>query len=156
MKKFYILTLLAGLCFAFAACKKADTFDPAKQAAQDDADIQAYMKANAINGIKDPSGLYYQIITPGGGATATATSTIQVNYKGQLMNGTVFDQTTTSSRLFVLSSVIQGWQIGVPYVKAGGRILLLIPSGLGYGNTDTGSIPANSVLIFTIDLLSVH
>jgi FKBP-type peptidyl-prolyl cis-trans isomerase FkpA len=72
------------------------------------------------------------------------------------LDGTVFDKTTTSAfGPFSLNGVIQGWQIGIPLVKAGGRIMLLIPSGLGYGNSSAGSIPANSVLLFTIDVLTV-
>lgn len=162
MKRYFVLLLVITFCFS-ACSKKADTFDAAAQAATDDAAIQAYLKANpSITATKDASGLYYQIITQGTGANATATSTVQVNYTGKLLDGTQFDTTTGrgsfTSALTVngVAQVIQGWVIGVPLVKAGGRILLLIPSALGYGNTSPGAgIPANSVLVFTIDVLSV-
>jgi len=52
--------------------------------------------------------------------------------------------------------VIQGWQIGLPYFSEGGSGKLLIPSELGYGSQKAGDIPANSVLIFDIQLDSVH
>jgi FKBP-type peptidyl-prolyl cis-trans isomerase FkpA len=150
MKKFILLFFIAAT--TLTACKKdkTNTYDPAAQAAADDVAIQAYIKANNINAQKDASGVYYQVITPGTGAYPTSTSTVSVNYTGKLLNGTVFDSGSLSNTS--LSSLIKGWQIGIPYVNVGGRILLLIPSTLGYGNSAAGSIPANSPLVFTIDL----
>ncbi|MEO6852258.1 MAG: FKBP-type peptidyl-prolyl cis-trans isomerase [Mucilaginibacter sp.] len=148
MKK-YIL-LLSLFVIGFSACKKTTPFDATKQAATDDASIQAYIKTNNITAIKDPSGLYYQVITPGTGAYPTVSSLVTMNYSGKLLNGTVFDSGTITNN--ALTNLIAGWQIGVPHINTGGRLLLLIPSGLGYGNSASGSIPANSVLIFTIDL----
>ncbi|MBV8390299.1 MAG: FKBP-type peptidyl-prolyl cis-trans isomerase [Mucilaginibacter sp.] len=147
MKKY--LLLLAVIVTVFSSCSK-DSFDPTKQAAKDDAAIQAYIAANNINATKDPSGVYYQVITPGTGAYPTVSSLITVNYTGKLLNGTVFDSGSINST--ALSSLVKGWQYGIPHINTGGRILLLIPSALGYGNTAQGSIPANSVLIFTVDL----
>lgn len=148
MRKYLLLFTL--FVATFSSCKK-DDFDPAKQAIIDDAAIQAYMKANNITATKDASGLYYEIVTPGTGDYPNANSTITVNSTGKLLNGTVFD--TESGLNVPLSNVIKGWQIGVPHINTGGRILLLIPSALGYGNAVSGGIPKNSVLIFTIDLL---
>jgi FKBP-type peptidyl-prolyl cis-trans isomerase FkpA len=147
MKK--IVLLLAVFITAFSSCSK-DSFDPTKQAAKDDAAIQAYITANNITATKDASGVYYQVITPGTGAYPTANSLITVNYTGKLLNGSVFDSGSINST--ALNTLIKGWQYGIPHVNTGGRILLLIPSAQGYGNTTTGSIPANSVLIFTVDL----
>lgn len=155
MKK--IVFLLGIICILLVSCGKEETpFDPAKQAAADDVSIQAYLKANNITtAVKDASGLYYQIVTQGTGANPTYTSTVTVNYTGTFLDGSVFDSTTKSGAFTTaLTAVIQGWTIGVPYVKTGGRIILYIPSGLGYGNSTVGVIPANSVTIFTIDLLS--
>ncbi|MEO6524215.1 MAG: FKBP-type peptidyl-prolyl cis-trans isomerase [Mucilaginibacter sp.] len=154
MKKYTFLLII--IAFLSACGKKETPFDPAAQAATDDAAIQAYIKTNNIPVTKNASGLYYQIITQGTGVNPTASSTVSANYTGKLLNGSIFDQTTasTGSRSFPLNQVIQGWTIGIPLVKVGGRILLIIPSGLGYGNSDKGSIPANSVLVFTIDVLS--
>lgn len=156
MKKLSVILLT--ICIAFASCKKNTPFDPAAQAVADDAAIQAYLKANpSITATKDASGLYYQIITPGTGNNPTSSSTVTVNYTGKLLDGTTFDTTTGKASLNIsLKSVIQGWTIGVPRIKPGGRILLIIPSGLAYGNNATGSIAANSVLIFTIDLISFN
>jgi FKBP-type peptidyl-prolyl cis-trans isomerase FkpA len=147
--KRYIL-LLSLFVIGFSSCKKTTPFDPVKQAATDDAAIQAYMKANNITATKDPSGLYYEVVTPGTGAYPTSTSLVTMNYSGKLLNGTVFDSGSINSD--ALTNLIKGWQIGVPYINVGGRLLLLVPSALGYGDQANGPIPANSVLIFTIDL----
>lgn len=134
------------------ACKKDDpSITPAEQAAADDAQIQAYIKANGINATKDPSGLYYQIVTPGTGSYPVSSSTVNINYTGKFIDGTVFQNGNYND---LLSGVIQGWQIGVPKINTGGRILLMIPSALAYGPSGSGPIPANSVLVFTVDLLS--
>jgi FKBP-type peptidyl-prolyl cis-trans isomerase FkpA len=152
MKKY--LLLLSLLIIGFSSCKKdSSTFNAAAQAATDDALIKTYISTNNINATKDASGLYYSVVTPGSGAYPTASSTVSVNYSGQLLNGSVFSP--LSSLTSPLSGLIKGWQIGIPHINAGGRILLIIPSALGYGNSSPGtSIPANSVLVFTIDLIS--
>jgi FKBP-type peptidyl-prolyl cis-trans isomerase FkpA len=148
MKKCVLLFSL--IIAVLSSCKKtSDT--AAIQAAADDATIQSYIKANGItNAVKDPSGLYYSIITPGTGPYPTSTSNVSVSYTGKTTDGTVFE--TGPSTFFSLPNVIKGWQIGIPHINAGGTILLLIPSALGYGTVANGSIPANSVLIFTIGL----
>ena len=61
----------------------------------------------------------------------------------------------SSLSIFLLGEVIQGWELGLPYVDEEGQILLIIPSGLAYGNTSTNSIPENSILIFRIKLLVI-
>jgi FKBP-type peptidyl-prolyl cis-trans isomerase FkpA len=152
MKKYFLLLSLVFI--GFASCKKsAPAFNAAQQAATDDAAIQAYIAANKITATKDPSGLYYSIITPGTGAYPTVASTVDVNYTGSLLNGSVFAPTSNITN--PLNSFIQGWQVGIPHINAGGTILLLIPSALGYGNSSPGGgIPVNSVLIFKINLLA--
>lgn len=152
MKKLLFVFLLAVT--GFSACKKdssSDNYDATAQAAADDAKIQAYLKTNNLTATKDPSGVYYFVVKAGTGAYPTSTSTVNVNYKGTLLNGTVFDSGSLTNQS--LSGLIAGWQYGIPYINTGGRIILYIPSTLGYKNQAQGSIPANSVLIFTIDLL---
>ena len=150
MKRYFLIIGL--IIVTLASCKKSSTtVDATTQAATDDALIKAYISANNITAIKDPSGLYYHILTPGSGAHPTTSSTVTVNYTGKLLNGSVFDSGSGFSS--PLGNLIKGWQIGIPYTNVGGRILLIIPSGLGYGSSAAGSIPPNSVLVFTIDLL---
>lgn len=150
MKKTLLLLFITACLFS--SCKK-DGFDPTKQAITDDAAIQTYLTAHPeIHATKDASGLYYEIVTQGAGDNPTSKSTVKITYTGKLLNGTQFDANTGLT--LALPNTISGWQIGVPLVKGGGRIILIIPSGLGYANTAKGSIPANSVLLFTIDLLN--
>lgn len=159
MKKLFILFALA---MPFLSCKKNNNtaeLDVKLQAAADDAAIQTYLTNNKITAQKDASGLYYEIVTPGSGTNPTATSKVEVQYTGKLLNGTVFGTSNGSSNFVadLNGGVIKGWTIGVPYVKPGGRINLYIPSALGYGDSSpTVGIPNNSVLIFTIDLVRVQ
>lgn len=154
MKK--LLLLLLAPILILSACSKNETasVDPVKQAAIDEAAIKAYIAADtSIHATRDPSGLYYQIIKPGTGNNPTSKSVITANYTGKLLNGTTFDSGTIT-KASLAGGLIQGWSIGIPYSKVGGRILLIIPSALGYGPSSPGAaIPANSVLVFTIDLL---
>ena len=125
MKKISVLAIV--LFTLFISCKKDTPFDPAKQAVIDDGLIQTYIKANNIPAIKDASGLYYQVITPGTGPYPNILSTVNVNYSGKLLDGTVFQTGNITAQL---GTLIQGWQIGIPYINKGGRILLIIPSAL--------------------------
>lgn len=154
MKKYILLLSLFIVGFA-SSCKKDKEFDPKEQAAKDEVTIQAYLTANpSIKATKDPSGVYYQVIKEGTGANPTAKSTVTVNYVGKLLSGTEFDEGTYTTGLAAGSNVIDGWKSGLLHAKKGGRILLIIPSGLAYGNNGQNGIPANSVLLFTIDLTS--
>lgn len=157
-----IILIMSVIVVALASCgggNRVDSgiFDPVKQTATDESVIQAYIKQNHIDTKKGPSGLYYQILKEGTGANANQNSTVKVNYEGKMTDGTVFDSTPAGQPAsFPLGNVIQGWTMGIPLVKAGGKILLLIPSALGYGEQGGGPIPPNTVLIFTIDVLSVQ
>jgi FKBP-type peptidyl-prolyl cis-trans isomerase FkpA len=69
----------------------------------------------------------------------------------------VFDQTQPGATYSnYLNNLIVGWVNGIPYVKPGGKIRLYIPPSLGYGSAANGPIPANSILIFEIDLVAVQ
>jgi len=82
----------------------------------------------------------------------TVNSQITVDYEGRLTNGQVFDSGT--GKTFLLNNMIEGWKIGLVEIGAGGSCTLIIPSTAGYGSQPTGQIPANSVLIFDIQLTS--
>lgn len=157
MKKYVLLLLL--IAGSLSGCLKENNgtvYDPVAQAAADDATIKAYLAANpSIQATKDASGLYYQILTQGTGSTYPQfSSVVTVNYSGSLLGSSVvFD--SANSAAIQLNTTLVGWQIGLPYLKPGGRILLIIPSTLAYGNNSPGvSIPPNSILVFTIDLIS--
>ncbi len=126
------------------------------QAILDSITIKNYITAHKLDSVQEgPSGLYYKIITPGKGLYPILSSTVTVNYEGSLATGTIF--APKSSIVGVLSDFIPGWQLGIPNINAGGTILLLIPSALGYGKASPSvSIPANSVLVFTVQLVSYY
>lgn len=161
MKKQFLLFGL--LIILFSACKKT-SFNDSKQAQIDDDKIKAYIAANHIDVTKDPStGIYYKIVTPDTGAHPTLADTVQVTYTGRLLNGTVFD--SENGTIMALSAVVKGWQLGIPLMGSDGkapycRLRLIIPSALGYGSVaqtgGTTTIPANSVLDFTIDLIGFY
>jgi FKBP-type peptidyl-prolyl cis-trans isomerase len=108
------------------------------------------------NFVKTPSGLKYMDVIEGHGAEAKLGSAVSVKYVGMLEKGTIFDQTGTQKPLQVKigeTPVIKGWTEGLQGMKVGGKRKLVIPPELGYGNKIVGSIPANSVLIFEVELV---
>ncbi|MES2650621.1 MAG: FKBP-type peptidyl-prolyl cis-trans isomerase [Bacteroidota bacterium] len=155
MLKTKILLVLLLVVGAFSACKKED-YEPEKQLAIDDALIKEFIAKNSIVAIKHSSGIYYQTLTPETEpVNYTGSTRVTVNYEGRLLNGSVFDK-STSAATFALGNLITGWQIGIPLVKKGGKIRLLIPSTLAYMNQARTGIPENSVLDFTVDLINVQ
>jgi FKBP-type peptidyl-prolyl cis-trans isomerase FkpA len=132
------------------------TYPERSQAALDNRIIQEFLTRNSLTASKDSSGVYYNISTPGTGTEViNRSSTIKAKYTGRLLNGTVFDSSTDGTFTSSLGSLIPGWQKVVPKLKNGGKIRMLIPSGLGYGTSASGKIPANSVLDFDIEVDSV-
>lgn len=107
--------------------------------------------------VETESGLQYILEDEGTGIAPAATDTVEVNYEGRLLDGTVFDSSYErgESIKFPLNGVIKGWGEGLTYVKEGGKIRLFIPSKLAYGERGTGPIPANSTLIFDVELIKV-
>ncbi|GAP12870.1 FKBP-type peptidyl-prolyl cis-trans isomerases 1 [Longilinea arvoryzae] len=102
---------------------------------------------------------YYDIVT-GTGAAAETGKTLVVNYTGWLEDGTQFDSSYTSGSTFSFQlgagKVISGWEEGLVGMKVGGKRQLVIPASLGYGDSAVGSIPANSTLIFEVELVDVQ
>lgn len=121
---------------------------------QDVAAIDVFLDDAGITAIEDPSGMRYVITLEGTGTKPCLESAITFKYKGMLMDGTVFDESTTGLT-YPLKNLILGWQIVLPKLKAGTKATLYIPSGFGYGPAALPGIPANSNLIFEIELLSV-
>jgi len=155
MNKIKHLLLLVCIAGCFTACKK-DEHDAEKQFTADTTAIRNFIVANKISAIKDQSGIFYQIIAPGSGSvTYSTTTSVTSDYEGRLLNGQVFDSSKGTPITFTLGGVITGWQLGIPKIQKGGTIRLLIPSYYGYENRTVGSIPANSVLDFTVTLTDV-
>lgn len=102
-----------------------------------------------------PSGIYRNISTPGTGDVIRATSTITVKYKGRLLDGTVFDESGDTNLTQALSTLISGWKKTLIGLQNGVKLRVFIPSDLGYGKTASGTIPANSILDFDIEVTDV-
>ncbi len=103
------------------------------------------------------SGLQYQIIKEGSGPNPKPEDSVEVNYRGTLIDGSEFDSSFKRNQTvtFPLNGVIKGWTEGIPLMKVGGKAKFFIPAELGYGPMDRPKIPGNSVLIFEVDLISI-
>jgi FKBP-type peptidyl-prolyl cis-trans isomerase FkpA len=164
------ITAVSALAIINFSCLKSDnvaancTYDPCSLVAPaaEVTALESYLfGAGITNATKHCSGMYYRIETAGTGKGPTICSQVVVKYKGQLTNGTTFDSNSTGI-LFGLGSLIEGWKKGIPLLKEGGKIFLYVPPSLGYGtreisNPTTGAviIPANSTLIFEVELVTV-
>ena len=104
------------------------------------------------------SGLQYEVMSEGEGAKPVATDVVKVHYKGTLLDGTEFDSSYSRNEptTFPLNRVIPGWTEGVQLMPVGSKFKFVIPPELAYGDQDTPSIPANSTLVFEVELLKVE
>ncbi|MEQ1877750.1 MAG: FKBP-type peptidyl-prolyl cis-trans isomerase, partial [Bdellovibrionia bacterium] len=109
----------------------------------------------AKEGVKvTASGLQYEVLTEGKGKAPKETDTVQVHYKGTLIDGTEFDSSYKRGEPaeFPLNGVIKGWTEGLQLMKVGGKNRFVIPSDLAYGPQGNSAIPGNSVLVFEVEL----
>ena len=112
-------------------------------------------KAKEADVFKTASGLLYQVVKLGdGGPTPTETSDVEVRYRGELIDGTVFDESKSPITLN-LSRVIPGWTEGLQLMSVGDKYKFFIPYNLAYGENGQGSIKPFSTLIFDVELVSI-
>jgi hypothetical protein len=106
------------------------------------------------------SGVNYVDIAVGKGSVVSHQSTVVVRYTGRLVNGAKFESTDDDDpprpRVLALEDLIPGWQEGIPGMRAGGRRKLVVPPELAYGDRAREKIPANSILIFDVEVLEVR
>ena len=99
------------------------------------------------------SGLQYTIISEGAAEKVAPQDTVWVNYKGTLLDGTVFDENENTQ--FVANRVIRGWTEGLGLLGEGGKAILYIPADLAYGERGNRGIEPNATLIFDVEVLKV-
>lgn len=154
--RFTLAALALGAVFAvLAACTdvEAPNDDPATVV------FGSTLGVNLSQMTRTSSGLYVQDIVTGQGAVADSGKAVRVYYTGWLSSGQQFETNRNSTPFgpFTLGTgaVIKGWDEGVKGMRVGGRRRLVIPPALGYGGTTNGLIPAGSVLVFDVELVSV-
>jgi len=160
-----VILICVSMSVAFAGCLKSDEIpvptcqsgSPGNPTAEEMTLLQNHITSNGITATQHSSGtFFYRIIAQGSGATPTLANTVTVKYTGTLTNGTVFGQDPSGSA-FLLSSLIIGWQRGLPLIQKGGSIILYLPPSLAYGcNASVPGIPAGSITIFSIELVDVQ
>ena len=152
MRRLAMIALALGALLGSAA-QAADTALGAEANA-------AFLAANAKKSgvIVEPSGLQHRSIHTGFGKRPKATDLATVNYKGTLINGTVFDATEPGMPAeFTVNKLIPGWTEALQMMREGDEWELVIPANLAYGarGAGGGAIPPNQVLVFDLALLSV-
>ncbi|MBS1241278.1 MAG: fbp [Gemmatimonadetes bacterium] len=151
----FLSAALSGL--VLAAC--GGTTDPSS-ASIESTTFAASLNVNLAVMTRTATGLYYRDLTAGTGTLATAGKTARVHYQGWLPNGSSFDKNLapTTPFSFVLGSgqVVPGFDEGITGMKVGGVRQIIMPPALGYGSRASAGIPANSILVFTVELVTVQ
>jgi len=126
-----------------------------EQFAADLAVIDGFLTDNDIqNVLIHESGIRYTVQRSGNGASPTLEDVVTVSYRGNFLNGIIFDQNAQAT--FGLNSLIEAWKIMIPTMKQGDKISIYAPSRLCYGTMGNQSILPNTNLVFEIDLLSIE
>jgi FKBP-type peptidyl-prolyl cis-trans isomerase FkpA len=118
--------------------------------------IEDYIAENNLQAESTADGLYYVIDDPGSEEKPDLTKNVTIHYSGELTNGNIFDSSYARgepSEFFLGGNLIKGWKIGIPLFGKGGKGKLIVPPSLGYGSRSQPGIPANSVLVFDIELI---
>ncbi|MCV6606057.1 MAG: FKBP-type peptidyl-prolyl cis-trans isomerase [Porticoccaceae bacterium] len=130
-----------------------------EQAEKNLAEGQAFLAQNARNEdvVTTDSGLQYRVLASGDGATPQVSDTVEVHYRGTLLDGTEFDSSIKRGvpASFPVNQVIPGWTEALQLMKEGDKWQLSIPAELAYGPGGTGNIPPNAVLQFEVELLKI-
>lgn len=149
MKSKYLLSFLL-LCLSLVGCQTYSEQDKDKF----DKEIAAYLKKKNIDCEKSPSGLYYKIIEPGEGENIRFQDVVSFSYKGSFLNGEVFDNEKKPVE-FEVKDLIGAWKEIMLELKPGAKAFLVAPPYLGYGDRKLDDIPANSILVFDMEIHGV-
>jgi len=158
--KNYILGIGLIIGLSLVSCGEDQIFNPQEQLETDITLIEEYLVGKGLEADTIlPSEIRIIIEERGSEPLVSFGSSVETNYSGYFLDGTEFDSNEGSGPFsFVVDrrDVIRGWELGMKVFGEGGSGTLLIPSGLAYGNTRRPGIPANSVLIFDIEVLSLR
>ena len=144
VKRSYLVYLWIGIALAlvsaYALARQGDDF--------------LARNARAKGVVITPSGLQYKVLTPGQvkGARPTPADVALVNYEGKLLDGTTFDKSQQPTPMPV-SAVVPGFSEALQLMPKGAKYRFWLKPELGYGDKATGPIPANSTLVFDVELL---
>lgn len=119
-----------------------------------DQEIQNYLKEEGISCEKSESGLYYKVIEEGSGEYIQYKDIVQFTYKGNLLNGDVFDEQTEAVE-YPVGQLIGAWKEIMLQLKKGSKAYLVTPPQLGYGTNNLEDIPQNSILVFELEIVDV-
>lgn len=154
-----VILLLVVALIAFFVYRDYSSRTQSQAAAYPIGTLDATPPSLAVNAVTTASGLKYEELQVGTGATAKSGDSVTVNYTGWLQDGTKFDSSIDRKQTFDFTigagGVIAGWEEGVQGMLVGGTRLLVIPPNLGYGSTAHGPIPADSTLIFEVQLVAI-
>lgn len=121
---------------------------------------RAFLEQNKVKAgvVVTKSGLQYEVLRAGAGATPTREQTVEVHYHGTLIDGTVFDSSVQRGEpiSFPVNGVIAGWVEALQLMQVGAKWRLFIPAKLAYGDRGQGPIPPSSTLIFEVELLGIR
>jgi FKBP-type peptidyl-prolyl cis-trans isomerase FkpA len=153
MKALLFLLLLGVL--TMSSCKKKDICEPSTFKAPESEinALRTILDNQNVTYTEDSRGFFYEIKKLEDGEKPDVCSTVRVKYELRLMNGNIIESTPDVT--FQLGSLILGWQMGIPLIGKGSSIILYLPPALAYGDQSSANLPANSNLIFEIELLDV-
>ena len=146
-------TTLYLLIFSMVCAGCGSTYSE-KEINEFDKKIQSYLDEKGIECEKSPSGLYYKIEKEGTGPQIQYTDQITFTYRGELLNGKVFDEQKDPVN-FDVKVLIGAWKEAALMSKKGAKLFLIAPPQLGYGTHQLNAIPESSILIFEMNIVDV-
>ncbi|MEO1260522.1 MAG: FKBP-type peptidyl-prolyl cis-trans isomerase [Bacteroidota bacterium] len=151
MKYLKLPLFLIGIAL-FSACSEGDSFDPAKQLAEDLVIIDQYLADNNLTATETPSGLHYIIEEEGNGEFPNADHPVIFAYQGYFTNNNLWAESFYGPEVFWLFSLPLGLEEGIPFFQVGGKGKLILPSELAFGREGNTNVPPNTVMVFDIQL----
>lgn len=144
-----------AVTFVVSACTKSE--ESADSGAGEDVESAAAAAEEKM--VTTSTGLQYEVLASGSGASPKASDSVTVHYRGTLVDGTEFDSSHKRGKpaVFPVNRVIPGWTEALQLMKEGDKWKLTIPPALAYGDRGAGAlIPPNSTLIFEVELIKVN